>query len=298
MIVTALEMQRTMSCHEASRYTIDGDAARSCLRIQREEVPLRQPLSPLPPHVSRPALRTIVTAPVIILIGISALAALLFVQLGHAVRRQELRGFDHSALRAIHTHTTSLPPAVVTAISFLGSDAAITAIGVVWCIAFALRRRWLDALFVASTVGGYVILAVIAKNVLQQERPVDLFRIPDSQYRFPSGHTLGATCLAIALGYFLWRGRCGYRAKVLGTLGLTSGVFAVGGSRLVLNLHYPTDIAGGVLLGVAWMSILIIIYTVLENWRRSHDRGLTVAIASTEEIMTTSAPSPQPPIHA
>jgi undecaprenyl-diphosphatase len=251
---------------------------------EEEERLLRRPLSSLPPRAGRGALRTIVTAPTITLICIGLLSALLFLLLGHAVRHQTTRGFDHSALRSIHLHTISFPVAIVTAISSLGSNVVITAIGVAWCIAFALRRRWLDALFVASAVGGYVILAVIAKNVLQQERPVDVFQIPDSQYRFPSGHTLGATCLAIALGYFLWRGRHDYGVKALGTIGLTGGVLGVGASRLVLNLHYPTDVAGGVLLGVAWMSMLIVARQILACWQRPHDRRRTFALSGIEEI--------------
>lgn len=64
---------------------------------------------------------------------------------------------------------------------------------------------------------------------------------PLDQFSFPSGHTLHAVCFsAIAVAYF----------PALATL-LVPFVMLVALSRVVLGLHYPSDVAAGALLGAA-----------------------------------------------
>ncbi len=213
----------------------------------------------LPPSTTssaarREALRTILTAPLIALIGLSMLSGVLFIALSQVVRERDTVATDQSLRRAIKRHTASVPVRLVTAI------------GLALCVGLILGHHWPDALFVAGAVGGYIILAVVAKNGLQQGRPVSLFRVPDAEYRFPSGHALGATCLAAALGYFLWHGRRRGAAKAFGTVALVGVVALVGGSRLALGVHTPTDVLGGVLLGTAWMAALIAARIGLGRW--------------------------------
>jgi undecaprenyl-diphosphatase len=84
------------------------------------------------------------------------------------------------------------------------------------------------------------------KHRLVRERPfvshagIRLGAAPLDRYSFPSGHTLHAVCFTtIAIAHIpeLW-------------LLLVPFAAAVAASRVVLGLHYPTDVAAGALLGL------------------------------------------------
>ena len=219
--------------------------------------------------------RVLLRRPVLALIGISLLLGICFLSLGSEVREHETLATDQSLLRTIDNHTTTIPVTIANDVSLPGAEPVVGGIGVLLIGLFLLRRRWSNALFIAATVGGYAVLTFLLKQIVQRERPVAFFRVPESGYSFPSGHTLGATCLAIAIGYFLWQSRQGIGVKVVGTVMLVLVTLLVGGSRLVLGVHYPTDVLGSIVLGSAWMSALLALRDSSEHWQglRKRDRG-------------------------
>jgi undecaprenyl-diphosphatase len=85
------------------------------------------------------------------------------------------------------------------------------------------------------------------KNVLVRERPYMTHSAivcagrPLDRFSFPSGHTLHAVCFTIIISAALpW-------AAVL----LVPAALLIALSRMVLGLHYPTDVVAGGLLGAA-----------------------------------------------
>ncbi|WP_036247907.1 phosphatase PAP2 family protein [Methylobacter sp. BBA5.1] len=87
----------------------------------------------------------------------------------------------------------------------------------------------------------------VLKNSLKRNRPaaaLQNFRsviTPSDQFSFPSGHTSAAFMMATLIGYFF---------PVL-MLPLYGWAAMVGFSRVVLGVHFPTDILVGVILGIS-----------------------------------------------
>lgn len=213
------------------------------------------------------SLRTLVTLPLALLCAVSLLLGALFVQLGAEVREPETTAVDGAILRVVTTRTAFWPTNVAEALSFPGSEVFIA--GVALCLALSLlwQRRRLDALFVALAMTGSAALTLIMKYLVGRPRPVAFFRVPEQGYSFPSGHTLSATCLALVVGCLLWRGSWRRGVKLGGIVVLTVVVALVGLSRLVLGVHYLTDVLGSMLLGGAWVGGLIAVQSGVARWR-------------------------------
>ena len=80
--------------------------------------------------------------------------------------------------------------------------------------------------------------------------------MPEGGFSFPSGHSAGTFVLYLMLAWLLlpylrpaWRWPVGLAALAV--------ALGVGASRVVLRVHYASDVLAGWLLGLAWMALVI-----------------------------------------
>ena len=127
-------------------------------------------------------------------------------------------------------------------LSHLGEHALTwIALGLVGAASDPARRRpWLRA---ASTVAGAHGLSIVVKRVVRRHRPSDprirvLVDTP-GDLSFPSSHAASTTAAAVAYSRLLGRRYPLVAIPVMMT------------SRVVLGVHYPSDVLAGSLLGAA-----------------------------------------------
>ena len=155
--------------------------------------------------------------------------------------------FDWSILHWIQ-HTLVCPALdfLMPKITLLGNGGAIWLLAAVALLITKKYRRY-GVYLLAGLAVGVLSGNVVLKNLIARPRPcwldtsVQLLIANPTDYSFPSGHTLssviGATILTKADRRF------GYAAIPLAVL--------IAFSRLYLYVHFPTDILGAVVLGVA-----------------------------------------------
>ena len=105
--------------------------------------------------------------------------------------------------------------------------------------------------FMAGTGITGLLLYKLLKQVLHRERPfirhpgITLSMPPLDRYSFPSGHTLHAVC-------FTWQAVAHYPPLAWVLVPLAALIAA---SRVVLGLHYPSDVLAGAAIGAALGSL-------------------------------------------
>ncbi len=116
----------------------------------------------------------------------------------------------------------------------------------------AARRAWRTALWVGVAITGTGPVTTALKELAGRARPA--FENGGLHYEglsYPSGHSSGiATLVTVAL-VLAWPRLTagGRRAAVAGGVALA---VLVGLTRVWLGVHYPSDVVGGLSLGVAW----------------------------------------------
>ncbi len=186
-------------------------------------------------------------------------AALLFAVLLLLVRLRwaPLESADHGAAARLNSLVAAHPVVVsiVKAVTWLGSGAVLWAVTGAAVVLLALRRRWLLALYLLLAGAGALVLDPVLKDLVGRLRPVVAHPIAHGTGgSFPSGHSLGSMiCYGALFLVFLPAARGAWR-RVLTTVTITL-IAAIGVSRLLLGVHYVSDVLGGWALGVTWLGV-------------------------------------------
>ncbi len=201
----------------------------------------------------------------LLLLAVSLGLVMAFMYLGEEVREPATTQTDQCLLRRIAEMTRRWPVAVSETVSLLATVPVLISITAVVGASLVRNRCWADIALLIAAIVGAVLLSPLTKHLVSRVRPTAFFRTSATGYSFPSGHTLNATCLALALGFILWRMPWHRAVKVAWTPALAIYAACVGASRVVLGVHYPTDVLGGLLLGAAWSTLLITLVLAVER---------------------------------
>jgi undecaprenyl-diphosphatase len=140
----------------------------------------------------------------------------------------------------------------------LGSTQIVTSIsfGALFC--FLLLRKNRTALLLALDMAVAVFVDTALKDAFHRARPQPFFdlAVPPS-FSYPSGHAFFSMCCYGMLAILLAVHVKNLAARVAILIGGASLVLGIGISRIYLGVHYPSDVLGGWLLGLAWVCALL-----------------------------------------
>jgi undecaprenyl-diphosphatase len=143
----------------------------------------------------------------------------------------------------------------LSAVTALGSTAVLSIVIGLAVILLAVRRRWRLALYLLVTGAGALVLDPVLKSLVGRLRPVLAHPIAHGTgSSFPSGHALGSmVCYGALLLVFLPAARGRWRTLL--RVVVAAIILIVGISRILLGVHYLTDVVGGWAIGVIWLCI-------------------------------------------
>lgn len=156
---------------------------------------------------------------------------------------------DTSVLWFVRAHVPASLTGAFAALTWTGSALFLVPAATLTTVAllFAGRRR--DAWLVAASVATANLVVYLLKHLIGRARP----ELWDTQWywgsSFPSGHTLSTAAFstACALGLARIQPRCAWPAMALAVL----WTVLVALSRLVLGVHWPSDVLAAFCLGMS-----------------------------------------------
>jgi membrane-associated phospholipid phosphatase len=140
-------------------------------------------------------------------------------------------------------------------VTWLGSTVTVLAVtGLLGGLEWLRRRRLAVLAFMVTVVVGQNLIANTVKALVDRERPPVPHLAPSSGFSFPSGHTAAAAATWAAVVLVLGRGRP-LRVKAWLAAGAAVITVMVAASRVLLGVHWLTDVIGGAALGFGWFVV-------------------------------------------
>jgi undecaprenyl-diphosphatase len=202
-------------------------------------------------------------------LGVVTAAAAIFVLLLLLVRLQwaPLESVDHYAAARLNSliagHSAAI--GIVKAVTWLGSSGVLwTVIGAA-VVLLAIRRRWRLAIYLLVTGAGALALDPVLKALVGRLRPVVAHPIAHGNGdSFPSGHALGSIVCYGALFLVFLPALRGIWRRVF-TAVIVTLIALIGISRLLLGVHYVSDVLGAWALGITWLGVTAFAFELSRN---------------------------------
>jgi len=195
---------------------------------------------------------TILLTLVLIVVGI---------KVSEDVVNRESGPVDVAVLEFIHGKA---PPALTgffQTVTTSGSARVISPLVVIMVLALLVAKRRFEALLIGASVVSGALIIYALKAVVGRDRP----SLWDAEWywgsSFPSGHTL--IVAALATSTVIAVRRIWPHAGDVAMLFAAVWVVSIGISRMVLGVHWPTDVLVAICIG---MFLPLVISVALESW--------------------------------
>lgn len=235
------------------------------------------------------------TAVGIFLLGgvvVAAAGVVGFVFLASLVSRGYTQAFDEAALAWIGRNKAEWMEPVVLEITFLGTALTVSVIVLIAAMFLALTRHRYSALLLLVATGGGILLNNILKYSFDRPRPqVFAWGAQVLTSSFPSGHAMSSAVVYATVAYLAARLQEHWWMRWLTMTLAMLLVLLIAGSRLFLGVHYPSDVAAGVIIGLGWAAFCMAMLEAIQRIGRTSAPQVLEA-----ELPATRDDDPNPPL--
>jgi membrane-associated phospholipid phosphatase len=201
-------------------------------------------------HLAALGVPLIGTTPRLRFLVLGTACAMLFLVLGVFADERAAFPFDVALQHLVQAARHASLEKVMREISGLGSVYFLVPVNIVAMLLIRPGGARL-AVFLPAVTLGAVPVELVGKWLVGRPRPNLI------AYGFPSGHVFVSCVFFGALLYVLWQLEPEAPWRRIGTLFCAVAVAAIGYSRLYVNAHWPSDVLGGLVGGLAYLLFVL-----------------------------------------
>lgn len=191
-----------------------------------------------------------------------ALFALSFI-IHEAVYKRE-DAFDNSVINFFTVNASPVLIKSMKRVTFFGSTTFLFPAYIVLIVRRITLKDYQTAVEIAVVALSSTAMMFMLKTFFHRQRPQLPIIRGISGYSFPSGHALSSFIFCAILVHLVWKEDGPALKKYFSAVLLLTGALLIGLSRVILNVHYATDVIGGFCLGIIWV---IITFAILKKFR-------------------------------
>ena len=134
-------------------------------------------------------------------------------------------------------------------------------------------KRWKYIAQVALVLVLASVSNMMLKRFIDRARPGIEHLVVVKTLSYPSGHAMSAMAFYGFLIYLVYRMNLKRWVKGMGIGLLALLILSIGISRIYLGVHFPSDILGGFIAGLIWVVFCILIFGLIEIFRKDPTTG-------------------------
>jgi len=208
-----------------------------------------------------PAFSKKMFSPLLLSYGGALLALVLFERLADEIGEGDTIRFDQAVRGFVHGFASPGVTRVMTALTEIGNIGTVVIATLLGCLLLWIYGRRKGAVLLSVTVAGATVLMFLLKLLFHRQRPSPYFGIATPRdFSFPSGHALVAFCFWGVLAVIVSTEQRRLASRIAMWVLAVAMVLGIGLSRIYLGVHYPSDVLGGYLAAVVWVTGVGVVY--------------------------------------
>lgn len=214
--------------------------------------------------VTLPYIITVVVALIIVVGGIN-----LFVELTDTLQSDVLADYDHQITEYFISHRSPLLTKYLLFVTKVGDFYGyVFVVGVFVFMSFFVFKRWKYMTQIITVLILSAVSNLMLKRFVDRARPGIEHMVSVETLSYPSGHAMSAMAFYGFLIYLFYRFKINIFLKIAIILLLGILILSIGVSRIYLGVHFPSDIAGGYIAGFIWIVFCVLLFNLIEVFRR------------------------------
>lgn len=207
---------------------------------------------------------TMLISLIIVVAGIN-----LFIELTETLKTDTLARYDTAITDYVISFRNPQLTQYFVAMTKLGDvNGYLVVLGIFIVLSWFVLKRWKFVLQAAMVLALATFSNMALKRFIDRARPGIEHMVSVKTLSYPSGHAMSAMAFFGFLIYLVSNLKINRFLKVLIIIVLIIIILSIGLSRIYLGVHFPSDIAGGYIAGFIWVVFCVLVFDLIELFRR------------------------------